>query len=201
MEPIHTEIELKKLVLNTGQIEGLPANPRKIDVNAFSTLKENITNNPEMLALRGLIVYETEGGKYVVIGGNMRLRAMRELGTFDKAPCIIIPPGTPVEKLKTYTVLDNQQAGDWDWAMVAEDWGADFFTDLGVELSEEDLPAKDLGLGEEVVDLLWGLLTVWLRDILSVVRHPGSIVSATRLKALREGEFHPGINAEGGVLL
>ena len=86
MEPIHTEIELKKLVLNTGQIEGLPANPRKIDVNAFSKLKENITNNPEMLALRGLIVYETEGGKYVVIGGNMRLRAMRELGTFDKAP-------------------------------------------------------------------------------------------------------------------
>ena len=53
MEPIHTEIELKKLVLNTGQIEGLPANPRKIDVNAFSKLKENITNNPEMLALRG----------------------------------------------------------------------------------------------------------------------------------------------------
>lgn len=143
MEPIHTEIELKDLVLNTGQIEGLPANPRKIDVNAFSTLKENITNNPEMLALRGLIVYETKGGKYVVIGGNMRLRAMRELGTFDKAPCIIIPPGTPVEKLKTYTVLDNQQAGDWDWAMVDNDWGVDFFTDLGVELSEEDLPAKE----------------------------------------------------------
>ena len=86
MEPIHTEIELKKLVLNTGQIKGLPANTRKIDVNAFFTLKENITNNPEMLALRGLIVYETEGGKYVVIGSNMRLRAMRELGTFDKAP-------------------------------------------------------------------------------------------------------------------
>ena len=143
MEPIHTEIELKDLVLNTGQIEGLPANPRKIDVNAFSKLKENITRSPEMLALRGLIVYETKGGKYVVIGGNMRLRAMRELGTFDKAPCIIIPPGTPVEKLKTYTVLDNQQAGDWDWAMVAEDWGEDFFTDLGVELSEEDMPERE----------------------------------------------------------
>lgn len=45
MEPIHTEVELKKLVLNTWQIEGLPANPRKIDVNAFSKLKENITRN------------------------------------------------------------------------------------------------------------------------------------------------------------
>ena len=152
MEPIHTEIELKKLVLNTGQIEGLPANPRKIDINAFSKLKENITNNPEMLALRGLIVYETDGGKYVVIGGNMRLRAMRELGTFDKAPCVIIPQGTPVEKLKTYTVLDNQQAGEWDWAMVDNDWGVDFFTDLGVEylnsiteglsLNEDDNPTS-----------------------------------------------------------
>ena len=72
----------------------------------------------------------------------------------------------------------------------------------------EGLPAntrktliEESGLGEEVVDLLWGLLTVWLRDILSVVRHSGSIVSATRLKAFGEGEFHPGINAEGGVLL
>ena len=91
MEPIHTEIELKKLVLNTGQIEGLPANPRKIDVNAFSKLKENITNNPEMLSLRGLIVYETEGGKYGVIGGNMRLRAMRELGRLTKPPVLSYP--------------------------------------------------------------------------------------------------------------
>ena len=118
MEPIHTEIELKDLVLNTGQIEGLPANPRKIDVNAFSTLKENITNNPEMLALRGLIVYETEGGKYVVIGGNMRLRAMRELGTFDKAPCVIIPPGTPVEKLKTTpsSTTSRRESGTGQWS-------------------------------------------------------------------------------------
>ena len=144
MEPIHTEIELKKLVLNTGQIEGLPANPRKIDVNAFSTLKENITNNPEMLALRGLIVYETKGGKYVVIGGNMRLRAMRELGTFDKAPCIIIPPGTPVEMLKTYTVLDNQQAGEWDWAMVAEDIGAPRY-------AIEELKRKGRKLGDVIL--------------------------------------------------
>ena len=54
---------------------------------------------------------------------------MRELGTFDKAPCIIIPPGTPVEMLKTYTVLDNQQAGEWDWAMYRVD---DLLVDVNV---------------------------------------------------------------------
>lgn len=119
MEPIHTEIELKKLVLNTGQIEGLSANPRKIDVNAFSKLKENITINPEMLALRGLIVYETEGGKYVVIGGNMRLRAIRELGTFDKAPCIIVPPGTPPWRSSRPTpssTTSRRESGTGQWS-------------------------------------------------------------------------------------
>ncbi len=29
MDPVNTETELKDLVLNTGQTEGLPANPRK----------------------------------------------------------------------------------------------------------------------------------------------------------------------------
>ena len=72
----------------------------------------------------------------------------------------------------------------------------------------EGLPAnlrktliEESGLGEEVVDLLWGLLTVRLCDILSVVRNTCSIVSATWLEALGEGEFQPGVYAEGGVLL
>ena len=60
---------------------------------------------------------------------------------------------------------------------------------------------KEFGLGEEIIDLLGCLLVVWLCDILSVVCDTGSIVSATRLKALGEGELQPGINAEGGVLL
>ena len=53
---------------------------------------------------------------------------------------------------------------------------------------EEDLN-KDPDSGEEIIDLLGGLLLVWLCDILSVVRNTCSIVSATWLKALGEGKF------------
>ena len=60
----------------------------------------------------------------------------------------------------------------------------------------EGLPAntrktliEESGLGEEVIDLLGGLLLVWLCDVLSVVRNTCSIVSATWLKALGEGKF------------
>lgn len=42
-----------------------------------------------MLQLRGIIVYP-HGDKYIVIGGNMRLRAMVELG-MTSAPCVVIP--------------------------------------------------------------------------------------------------------------
>lgn len=132
--PEFTEIPLSKLVLNTGQIEGLPANPRKISSQKLENLKKNIQQNPEMLKLRGLMVYQ-QGDKYVVIGGNMRLRAMREL-KFTTALCIIIPPHTTREKLKAYTILDNQQAGEWDWEMVQSDWTLEAFQDWGIDLPE-----------------------------------------------------------------
>lgn len=73
--------------------------------------------------------------EYVVIGGNIRLRAMREL-KFTTALCIIIPPHTTREKLKAYTILDNQQAGEWDWEMVQPDWTLEAFQDWGIDLPD-----------------------------------------------------------------
>ncbi len=39
---------------------------------------------------RMLLVYPLESGKYLIIGGNMRYRAMLDLD-FKTAPCVIIP--------------------------------------------------------------------------------------------------------------
>lgn len=59
----------------------------------------------------------------------------------------------------------------------------------GLPVSPRKTLIKESGLGEEIIDLLGGLLLVWLCDILSVVCDTCSIVSATWLKALGEGEF------------
>ncbi len=64
---------------NEGQIEGLPANPRLIKDGRFRKLVKSIQDLPEMTEARDLLVYPY-GGDYVVIGGNMRLRAYQELG-------------------------------------------------------------------------------------------------------------------------
>lgn len=68
-------IEISLLEPNKGQIKGLPRNPRTIKDKRFKALKKSIEDAPEMLALRELLVYP-HNGKFVVIGGNMRLKAV-----------------------------------------------------------------------------------------------------------------------------
>ena len=81
-------IALGLLEPNEGQLEGLPANPRKISESKMDLLKANLQQYPEMLSMRGLLVYPLDNGHYIIIGGNMRHRAMTELG-YDSAPCIV----------------------------------------------------------------------------------------------------------------
>ena len=103
------EISLDLLELNVGQIDGLPGNPRKISVEKLELLKKDIQDYPELLEMRGLIVYP-HNDRFVLIGGNMRYRAMLELG-YGTAPCVIVPKETSVDKLKAYTILDNAPFG------------------------------------------------------------------------------------------
>ena len=126
-------MELAQLEPNDGQLEGLPSNPRQITDSKMDLLKQNIQQYPEMLTLRGLLVYPLENGKYIIIGGNMRYHAMSELG-FKTAPCIIIPKETSIEQLKAYSVIDNNGFGKWDWDMLANEWDAAQLTSWGVDL-------------------------------------------------------------------
>ena len=64
-----------------------------------------------MMALRELMVFEHEG-RYVTIGGNQRLEALRSL-KIAEAPCKVIPADTTPEQLNAYIVLDNAPFGEW----------------------------------------------------------------------------------------
>jgi hypothetical protein len=132
-------LPLSKIEANRGQIEGLPKNPRVIRDAKFEILKKSIQDDPEMTALREILVIE-HNGKYVIIGGNMRFRAMQDLG-IKEAPCKIIPADTDVEKLKAYTIKDNAGFGEWDWDDLANEWCDAPLSDWGVdvwEASEEE---------------------------------------------------------------
>jgi hypothetical protein len=128
-------IPISKLQCNTGQIEGLPKNPRFIKDYRFQALKKSIKDAPEMLNLRELLVFPFKD-KYVVIGGNMRLKACKELG-HTEIPCKILPENTPVAKLREYTMKDNNAFGETDWDALNE-WNKEELEEWGMELPQFD---------------------------------------------------------------
>ena len=137
-------IKIKDLATNDGQIEGLPKNPRQIRDHRYEKLKKSIEDAPEMLQLRELLVYP-HGGKFVIIGGNMRYRACKELG-YKELPCKVLDAEMPVEKLRQYAIKDNENFGEYDWDEIAnswdtaemEDWGVELPTDWSDELTDQN---------------------------------------------------------------
>ena len=136
-----TNIKISQIEVNKGQIEGLPKNPRFIKDDKFKKLVKSIEENPEMLGYRELLVYP-HGGKYIVIGGNMRLRACKELG-YKEVPCKVLPQDTTIEQLKAYTIKDNSGFGEWDFDLLANEWDVSDLNDWGLDI-KWDVPSRDV---------------------------------------------------------
>ena len=137
-------VKLDELELNEGQLEGLPENPRTINKEKFEKLKQNISDYPEMLTYRSLLVYPMENGKFIIVGGNMRYRAMSEL-VIETCPVIELPKETPVDRLKAYTILDNNGFGEWDFDLLANDWPEDLLVKWGLDVDFKKDFDKDFG--------------------------------------------------------
>ena len=136
-------IKVSQLKNNTGQVEGLPKNPRLIRDEKFDKLKKSLEDDPEMMQLREVIAYDN-GGELVVICGNMRLRAAKDLG-IKEVPVKVLPTDTPIEKLKAYTIKDNVPFGEHDWSDLANEWDADLLADWGVDIGGFDVNPDDMG--------------------------------------------------------
>ncbi|UWI20315.1 MAG: ParB-like nuclease domain [Bacteriophage sp.] len=155
---VKERINLSCLELNEGQIVGIPKNPRYLKGEEHDKLKKSLKSSPELLQYKPLMVYAIEGGKFVVICGNMRLRICQELHNegaegFDALPCFVLNKDVPIAKIKEYAIKDNVQAGNWDWDELANgDWEVDDLQDWGVNcsfLQHDDAENLD-GFFEEV---------------------------------------------------
>lgn len=127
------EIKLSKLHPNKGQIDGVPTNPRKAEKEQIEKLKKSIQETPTMLELREIIAYDNNG-ELVIVGGNMRYRALKELG-YKTALVKILPADTPKEVINAFIIKDNAQFGEWDTELLAMDWDKDLLSDWGVDIN------------------------------------------------------------------
>jgi hypothetical protein len=93
-----------------------PDNPREIKRNKLDALKNSIQQFPEMLLARPLVVDEHG----TVLGGNMRLVALKEMG-HRTAPVERVH-GWTEEMKRRFVLLDNSHAGQWDYDILANLW-------------------------------------------------------------------------------
>jgi len=125
------KIEINKLKLNSN-------NPRLIKDFRFKKLVNSIKEFPEMLEKRPVVVDEN----YIILGGNMRYRAAKELG-IKKIDVIVVKDWTEEQK-KEFTIKDNVGFGDWDWDLLANDWKNNKLNEWGLEVWED----KEIDLDE-----------------------------------------------------
>lgn len=135
MKTGHQRIAIDLIEMNTGQIAGLPSNPRQWTKAQLDNLKASIEETPELLEARGCIVDYHEG-KYVCLGGNMRYAACKALG-MSELPCYVVPEGTTILKKKQIVAKDNVSMGDWDFDALANEWSDMDLEGWGVPIPPE----------------------------------------------------------------
>jgi len=120
---------------NIAEIKPNPKNPRIIKDDKFAKLVKSITDFPQMLEKRPLVCFTDTDGKLVVLGGNMRLKAAKEIG-LKELPVIIADDWTEEQRAE-FLIKDNVGFGEWQWDELAADWDAQQLQDWGLDLPKD----------------------------------------------------------------
>jgi len=125
-------------------IKSNPNNPRVIRDEKFKKLVKSIEEFPKMMALRPMVVNED----MVVLGGNMRLKALKELG-YKEVPDEWVKSAKDLteDEIRRFIIADNVGFGEHDWEMLANEWDVEELSDWGLDIPgfeiTEELEAEE----------------------------------------------------------
>jgi site-specific DNA-methyltransferase (adenine-specific) len=150
--------------LPIGKIKANPNNPRTIKDDKFFKLVQSLKDLPEMAKVRPVVVNQD----MVVLGGNMRLKAMKEAG-WKEAPVEIVD--WDEDKQRQFIIKDNVGFGEWDWEMLANEWDAEQLDDWGLDIPAFDDP-KELKAEEDDYEMPDQITTdIVLGDLFEIGEH------------------------------
>ena len=120
--------------VNINKIKPNPKNPRIIKDDKFRKLVKSIEEFPQMLEKRPLVCFTDVDDKLVVLGGNMRLKAAKELG-LKELPVMLADDWTEEQK-NEFLIKDNVGFGEWDWNDLQADWDTEQLEEWGLDMPE-----------------------------------------------------------------
>ena len=114
--------------VKTTDIHANENNPRILKDDKFKKLVQSIKDFPEMLEIRPIVV----NNEMMVLGGNMRLKAIQEIGL--KEIPIIKAENLTEEQEREFLIKDNVGFGEWDWDALANDWNPEELNQWGLDV-------------------------------------------------------------------
>jgi DNA modification methylase len=141
--------------IKVSEIRPNPNNPRVIKDDKFKKLLKSITDFPQMLELRPIVVNDD----MIVLGGNMRLKALEHLGIEETY--IIKAKDLTDKQEQEFIIKDNVGYGEWDWDQLANEWDVEDLDDWGLDLpldfenkleaEEDDFAIPEDGIETDIV--------------------------------------------------
>jgi DNA modification methylase len=162
-----------------------PNNPRLIKDEKFAKLVQSIKDLPEMLSIRPIVV----NSDMVVLGGNMRLKACKEAGL--KEIPIIIADNLTEEQQREFLIKDNVSGGEWDWAMLQNEWDTEQLDAWGLDIQNFE-PEQELEAVEDDYEVPDEIQTdIVLGDLFEIGEHRllcGDSTDSDAVAKLMDGE-------------
>lgn len=141
-----------------------PNNPRVIKDEKFTKLVQSLKELPEMASVRPVVV----NSDMIVLGGNMRLKAMKEAG-WKEVPVEIVD--WDENKQRQFIIKDNVGFGEWDWEMLANEWDAEQLEEWGLDIPAFD-DSKELEAEEDDYEMPDEITTdIVLGDLFEIGAH------------------------------
>ena len=132
MRKERTNLELRTIKRNDGQLEWLPRNPRQWTQTDIDNTARSIAEDEDFLEDRPLLV-TPDGDEYIVFAGNLRREGAKKQ-KMKTVPAVVYYPETDEDRLtvKRRAMKDNGAYGAWDYDALANEW--------------DDLPLADFGV-------------------------------------------------------
>jgi len=171
------------------EIKSNPNNPRVIKDHKFEKLKKSISEFPKMMELRPMVINEDN----IVLGGNMRLKALKDLG-YKEVPEEWVKRASDLteEETRRFIIADNVGFGEHDWEMLANEWDTEELEDWGLdgfpfeEVTELEAEEDDYTEPDNIqVDVVLG-------DLIEIGEHRllcGSATDTNDIDKLMQGVF------------
>jgi len=132
--------------MKLSEIKANPNNPRLIKDDKFKKLVKSLESFPEMMEKRPIVCVTDSDGKLYPLGGNMRLKALKELKYKDIPDSwVTMADEWTEEQRREFLIKDNVGFGEWDWDMIANEWDAEQIEEWGLDVGGFDANAEDYG--------------------------------------------------------